>query len=191
MRLIGIIVLALPLVAQDARPAAQSRADYAGQTWVGLLVPDSCDASHAKNSKTKSQSEADLTVNDRVTTPAVDASGTRGQSKVLSDPATTGGADRQESPMTGDVLQSSGSVDPSWKAARRQAESLGQGCRVEASTSRFALLLPDGRMLRFDDVANQGITKQLGTANRGKGVLRVQAAGKMQNGLIALDTIRF
>jgi hypothetical protein len=54
-------------------------------------------------------------------------------------------------------------------------------------------LLPDGSALEFDELANEGISHQLpslpaGTAERR--VLRVFVQGKLQNGKIALDSVR-
>lgn len=71
-----------------AQPQSSSTS-YMGQTWVGILTSAECGAGDsAAGSKGKSESEraAELTTTDRVTTPAVDASGTRG-SATGNDPA--------------------------------------------------------------------------------------------------------
>jgi hypothetical protein len=69
----GALFVLSSIAAQDVHSS------YAGQTWVGLLVSSSCAAPAESKSAMK---QSDLTVSDRVTTPAVDAAGTRGESKV-------------------------------------------------------------------------------------------------------------
>jgi hypothetical protein len=64
---------------------------------------------------------------------------------------------------------------------------------VDANTTKFALLLPDGKMLQFDDLANEAVAKQLPSfpvGARSRKVLRVLVQGKIQNGQLALDSIR-
>ena len=171
--------------------SAQSRnseAPYGGQTWVGLLVSASCDTSRITK-HSAAENEARLTTSDRTTTPAVDTSGTRGQATVQ-EPGSTP-PPHNAIPKTGDIRDTAATNDPGWKAARKQAASLPATCGVDTSTDRFLLILPDGRALHFDDLANQGIMKQLKTNDGGrKSILRVQVTGKLQNGEIALDTIQ-
>jgi hypothetical protein len=173
---------------QNASPDA-----YRGQSWVGLLVTAACDKGtkgHPERSKT--DRESDLTVTSRTTTPAVDQSGTRGSSTALEQGANTP-SDKGVLPGTGDVLSKKSSTDRGWAAARRQGQSLAHSCVVRPDTTAFALLLPDGSALEFDELANEGISHQLpslpaGTAERR--VLRVFVQGKLQNGKIALDSVR-
>ncbi len=166
-----------------------ARTSYSGQSWVGLLVSASCESKQS-NRNAKANAEADLTTSDRVTTPAVDASGTRGKSTLMT-PQTGDQPDTNAAPRTGDVrADNADATDPAWKTARKQAGALPKTCSIDANTNRFGLVLPDGRMLVFDDLANQGILNQLKTKQIQKStVLRVQAVGKMQNGRIALDSI--
>jgi len=164
-----------------------SGASYYGKTWVGLLVSGSCQSG---GKHTRATAEADRTVTDRVTTPAVDSTGTRGSS----EPEKPMPAARGDVPQTGDLsVRDNGKIrDKGWKQAQHQAASLAAGCRVNPDTSAFALLQPDGSLLRFDDVANTKIVDQLrsrGTAESGK-VLRVQVTGKLQGGALAIDEIQ-
>lgn len=189
MRIAAFMLLAISAIAQNPPQNRSSTAAYAGKSWVGLLVSASCSSPDAKPA-TPADDEAALTVTDRVTTPAVDQSGTRGKSTLQTVPNAAGESSRAAEPRTGDVADHGASNDPKWKAAQKQARSLAAGCAVDASTRQFALLLPDGKTLQFDELANQGIVKQLGVnPPPRKIVLRVQAAGKLQNGRIALDSI--
>lgn len=165
----------------------QNQSKYLGKTWVGLLVSSTCPA----NTKhTLATNEADRTVSDRVTTPAVDASGTRGS-------ADTGGntpASRGDVPQTGDlgVAGNRNIKDSGWTEARRQASSLDATCQVGTGTREFALMLKDGALLRFDEAANAKIVDQLktrGVSTKGK-ILRVQIVGKLDNGTLAVDEIQ-
>jgi len=169
--------------------AQSARTSYTGQSWVGLLVSASCESKQS-NKSAKANAEADLTTSDRVTTPAVDPSGTRGQSTLLT-PQHGDTPDANAAPRTGDLrADNSNASDPAWKAARKQAGALPKTCSIDANTNRFGLVLPDGRILVFDDLANQGIANQLKAKQVQKStVLRVQAVGKMQNGRVALDSI--
>jgi|SRR5947209_5083932 len=169
--------------------AQSARTSYTGQSWVGLLVSASCESKQS-NRNAKANAESDLTTSDRVTTPAVDASGTRGKSTLMT-PQTGDAPDANAAPRTGDVrADNANATDPAWKAARKQAGALPKTCSIGGNTNRFGLLLPDGRMLVFDDLANQGIVNQLKTKQVERStILRVQAVGKMQNGRIALDSI--
>jgi hypothetical protein len=167
------------MLAQDASSS------YAGQTWVGLLVSASCPAP-AQRSPASKQSE--LTTTNRVTTPAVDSSGTRGESKV-NESTEAERATRKDVPLTGDLNSQKTSQDAGWKQAKRQAASLGRSCDIGSDSKEFALLLPDGKMLRFTDLANAGIEKQLGPGKRHT-IYRVQVVGKIENGKIALDSIQ-
>ncbi len=91
------------LFALSVIAAQDVHSSYAGQTWVGLLVSSSCTAP----AETKSaMNQSDLTVSDRVTTqvttPAVDAAGTRGESKV-NETSEADRSTRKDVPLTGDV----------------------------------------------------------------------------------------
>lgn len=123
--------------------------------------------------------EADLTTANRTTTPAIDSGGACGQGAVQQ--AGSEAPEHNGVPKTGDIHDRTISSDPDWKAAQKQAAGLGETCGVDASTRRFALLLPDGRVFRFDDRASQGIAKQLKARAVGhKSIYRVQVAGKLQ-----------
>jgi len=167
--------------AQDTGTANRSTRAYSGQTWVGLLVSASCPV------PSKATDQSDMTVTDRVTTPAVDASGTRGESTAMDSREQA--ASHTDFPVTGDVLGAKGKSDGAWKKAKRQASSLKSACRVDPNTPHFALLLPDGGMLHFDDEADAAILKQLPTASKST-IYRVQVEGKLENGRIALDSIQ-
>jgi hypothetical protein len=176
--LLNIVVFAQP---------PDSGSSYAGQSWVGLLVSATCDTSHVAK-RSAIENEANLTTSDRTTTPAIDASGTRGQATAPESGSTM--TPHNAVPKTGDIREAAATSDPGWKTARKQAASLPAACGVDTSTTRFSLILPDGRALRFDDLANQGIVKQLKANDRShKSILRVQATGKLQHGEIALDSI--
>jgi hypothetical protein len=191
MHLFRIIALASAVLAfgctvtwsQDAGTANRTMRAYSGQTWVGLLVSASCPA------PSKATDQSDMTITDRVTTPAVDASGTRGESTALDTREQPG--TRTSLPATGDVLGSKAKSesDNAWKKAKRQASSLKPVCRVDANTPHFALLLPDGGMLHFADEADAAILKQLPAESKST-IYRVQVAGKLENGRIALDSIQ-
>lgn len=172
---------------------AQHSADYTGQSWVGLLVPAGCDKTAGnKANPSRANRESDLTVNGRTTTPAVDRSGTRGQSTAL-DPTANPPSSKGVMPQTGDVLAGAAATDPQWSTARKQARAMGEQCKVQPTTNRFALLLPDGRTLAFDDLANQAILKQMPSmpaSGKNDRVFRVYVTGKLQGGIIALDSIR-
>ena len=165
----------------------ESGASYYGKTWVGLLVSGSCQSG---GKHTMATAEADRTVTDRVTTPAVDSSGTRGSS----EPEKAMPASRGDFPQTGDLsVRDNGKIqDKGWKQAQHQATSLAPGCRVNPDTQAFALLQQDGSLLRFDDVANSKIVEQLrsrGMSEAGK-ILRVKVTGKLQGGALAIDQIQ-
>jgi hypothetical protein len=178
----GILLMGV-LAAQNP----SSSASYSGQSWVGLLVSGSCDASHARK-QSRAEGEANLTTADRVTTPGVDASGTRGQTAAQSG---TTEAPHNAVPKTGDIHDALPVSDPEWKTALNQAASLRATCAVDPTSDGFSLLLPDGRILRFDALANQAISKQLKHSYGGrKSIFRVQVSGKLQHGEIALDTIQ-
>lgn len=173
------------LCAQNAGTANRSVGAYSGQTWVGLLVSADC----AAPSQATSQSQ--MTVTDRVTTPAVDNAGTRGESNALEPSDSNGAASRKDMPQTGDVLaKRKARADANWAHAHAQAKSLGAACRVGSNSSRFALLLRDGKMLRFDDLANAAIQKRLSSGGAAS-IYRVQVVGKLENGAIALDNIQW
>jgi hypothetical protein len=173
-------------VAVLAGQNVRNESNYLGQTWVGLLVSSTCPA--AKH--TPATAEADRTVSARVTTPDVDASGTRGSSETgKADPAVRG-----DVPQTGDLSMGNSRKikDPGWKQARRQASSLDAACHVGPDTRQFALMLNDGTLLRFDDAANSKIIEQLksrGVSEKSK-IFRAQVVGKLDNGAVALDEIR-
>lgn len=180
------------LLAAIASATAQNTtsAQYHGQSWVGLLVPASCDkVTKGQADRSKSVKESDLTVTARTTTPAVDQSGTRGSSTAL-DPSANPPSEKQVLPATGDVLAKSSSPDPDWSSARKQAHSLGASCSVGPDVKQFSLLMPDGKMVPFDDLANQGILKQMPASSDSKRIYRVWVQGKMQDGKIALVSIR-
>ncbi len=158
---------------------------YAGQTWVGLLVSSSCPAPSESKS---AMGQSDLTVSDRVTTPAVDASGTRGESKV-GETNEAERSTRKDFPLTGDVNARKSTADAGWRQAKRQASTLGSGCKIGDDTNQFSLVLPDGRMIRFDNLANAGIAKQIASQKKNT-IYRVQVIGKLENGAIALDSIQ-
>ncbi len=193
IRTYWIAALAFPLVAAMAQTPSQTA--YRGQSWVGLLVSPACEKGKPQSGdKSNASREADLTVNSRTTTPAVDDAGTRG-SATASDAGAKSPGEKQTKPETGDVLaKGKSSGDPAWAAAHKQAQSLGASCSLAANSTQFGLLLPDGRMLQFDELANQAIAKQLtmpGAGSKdGKMVFRVSVQGKLQNGKIALDSIQ-
>lgn len=180
-------ILALAGTGLMAAQNPNSASSYLGQTWVGLLVSSSCQGSARYTSASE---EANRTVSDRVTTPAVDNAGTRGSS----EPGENVPSAKGDIPQTGDlsVRDNKKIKDAGWREARRQASTLNSTCRVSAETRTFALLLPDGSLLRFDDLANSKIAGQLGmrvSAGTAK-ILRVQVVGKLQTGMIALDEIQ-
>lgn len=187
----GILSIALGIAGAAAQDHVQKA--YQGQSWVGLLVASDCKAgASGAADRSKANAESDLTTHGRTTTPAVDASGTRGQSTELVQSPNHAG-DKQQVPKTGDVLGGTGqSIDPGWAPAREQAKSLGDSCAIESRTARYALLMADGSRLEFDDVANQAIAKQAqsATGSGGKKILRVSVHGKLQNGKIALTSIQ-
>ena len=117
----------------------ENSASYLGQSWVGLLVSGSCPDHSKHNAATD---EANRTVTDRVTTPAVDNAGTRGSS----EQGKTIPAARGDVPQTGDVsIRDKDKIrDLGWKQARQQASSLDAACRINSGTREFSLLLPDG-----------------------------------------------
>ncbi len=169
-----------------------AHADYTGQHWVGLLVSASCN-SQAKAAH-GAAAEAKATTG-RTTTPAVDGSGTRGQASV-NETADRTAPTPSDIPRTGDVFAAaSGKVqDRTWPQARKQAAELDSACRVGGGTNQFALLLPDGRRIPFDERGNETIAKQLAATQGGVAkptIFRVDVAGKLEQGRIAVDTIRF
>lgn len=177
-----IAFLALPGFAQT------ESSSYGGQTWVGLLVADTC---HVKIAS-PATAEAEMTLGSRTTTPAVDRSGTRGQSTAL-DPTAKPPADSKRSiPYVGpiDSKLPTGLNDPGWDAARKQARKLHGECRIRSDSSRFLLVLPDGLALPLDDLANAGVRMQLPALPEGGNIFRVQITGKLQNGKIGLNNIR-
>jgi hypothetical protein len=170
-----------------------AHAEYTGQHWVGLLVSASCD-SQAKAAHSAAE-EARATTTGRTTTPAVDVSGTRGQASV-NETADRTAPTASDVPRTGDVFATaSGKVqDRTWPQARKQAAALDSACRVGAGTNQFALLLPDGRKIPFDERGNETIMKQLAATHGGVAkptIFRVAVAGKLEQGRIAVDTVRF
>jgi len=170
------VVALLPLAAQTPQ------ASYAGQTWVGLLVSDSC--SQATPSP---DAEADLSTTDRVTTPAVDDAGVRG---AAAGREAVGGL---KVPFTGDIESSrKDKADPGWSKAKRQASHLPTTCKITGSTTRFALVLPDGRQLRFDQLGNQKLAARLKDSTGAQAkprILRAVVTGKLQDDAIAIDTV--
>jgi hypothetical protein len=92
-------------------------------------------------------------------------------------------------PQTGDLFTGKSGADPAWAKAKRQARALASGCKVDSNTLSFALLLPDGKMLRFDDLANSAIAKRM-EAGKSATIYRVQVVGKLENGMVALDSIQ-
>ncbi len=186
------IMMAALAASAFAQQANKPSTDYLGQNWVGLLTSADCRASGSA-AKRALDSASDDTTSGRTTTPAVDQSGTRGSSTAGGSPSEA--ATHDVLPRTGDVHSREKEVvkDAGFTAARKQASSLPSSCGVMSNTREFALLLPDGKAVPFDDVANNSIVKQLQgrSGDSGKGVfLRVRVTGKMQNGRIALDSIR-
>ena len=184
MKLLPAMLLGGGLI---AAPNPQSGANYYGQSWVGLLVSASCNGG-AKNEV--ANQESDRTTTDRITTPAVDTPGTRGSSETTEPPPAAKG----DVPQTGDISirESQKIKDPGWNEARRQALSLNSACRVDVNTRQFALLLPEGKRLRFDDLGNSKIAAELksrGMTAKPK-ILRVQVTGKLDSGAIAIDQIQ-
>lgn len=186
-----VIVCAIPALCAIGLYGQSAHAAYTGQTWVGLLVSASCDSeATARPSLAK---EAEETTTGRTTTPAVDTSGTRGQAAV-NETADRTAATRSDIPRLGDLFaRTRGKVeDRGWSQAKKQATSLGSACRVGADTKQFALLLPDGRTIPFDERGNETIVRQIATqgAVAKPTVFRVSIAGKLEQGRIAVDTIR-
>jgi hypothetical protein len=170
--------------ARTAKPAQRAGSAYLGHDWTGLLVSAACEA----KSETGAEHEAAMTTSGRTTTPAVDESGTRGQAGAMgrADRAHT----RNDSPRLGDVLNdSTKSADLEWARAHRQAKSLPAACRITPEVQVFALILPNGRMLPFNDAANVTIVKRLSGGLTKPAIIRVHVAGKLQDGKIALDTL--
>ena len=189
MRILAALAICGSMVV--AQNTAQD--SYRGQSWVGLLIPSGCDkVTRSHPAPGKAERESDLTVTSRTTTPAVDQSGTRGSSTTLEEGANTP-SDKGVLAESGDVLSKKSSKDRGWAAARRQGQALGKSCIVRPDTTSFALLLPDGSTLEFDQLANEGISRQLPSlpsAAAERRVLRVFVQGKLQNGKIALDSVR-
>jgi hypothetical protein len=193
-----IAILSFSVLAAGAQNRETS---YQGQTWTGLLVSSSCDpgkktSAQRKNSTAEANQanrEADLTAGGRTTTPAVDESGTRGQSTALDQGSKTASG-KQTLPETGDVMaKDKSSTDPGWAQAHRQARSLDSSCGFDKSATSFALLLANGSLLHFDELANQAIVKQLPSSTMGEKshrFFRVSVQGKMQNGKIALNSLQ-
>ncbi len=166
--------------------------DYLGQTWVGLLTSADCGGAKSAG-RSHADRAADMTTSGRTTTPPVDASGTRGSA--TANETSKESPTHDALPRTGDIQSTAKEAvkDPGWGAAKKQAASLAPSCGVTADTSSFSLLLPEGRSIRFDDVANATIAKQLREHNDNANkpvVLRVRVTGKLQNDKIALDSIR-
>jgi hypothetical protein len=161
---------------------------YHGQTWVGLLVADSCKM-EGPNAATR---ESDLTTSGRTTTP-VDQSGTRGSSSALDPTAAPPAGSSRDVPHTGDIQKPlpKGLKDPGWAKAVKQAKALGAPCRVTVNTQRFLLLTPSGDTIPFDDLANAAVRKQLPALDSAGKIFRVHVTGKLQNDKIALNSVRF
>jgi hypothetical protein len=189
----GILAVVLSVTCAAAQDTKAQNA-YRGQSWVGLLVASECTTGNTGSAdRNRTTVESDLTTHGRTTTPAVDQSGTRGQSTELAGEANRP-AENQRLPQTGDILAHRGtSIDPDWAPAQRQAKALSESCAVHSKSTRFALLLPDGSKLEFDELANQAIAKQMPampSGDSGRKILRVSVQGKLQNGKIALTSIQ-
>ena len=170
--------------AQTTRPISDAQSAYLGHQWTGLLVPAGCESGSKR-----AEDEAAITTSGRTTTPAIDESGTRGQAGEMDRTDRTHG--RSESPRLGDVLNDNvKSTDSEWADARKQAKSLGAACRLTPGVDRFALVLPNGRVLPLDDAANVTVSKRVSGALPKATIIRVHVAGKLRDGKISVDTIQ-
>ncbi|MGI8741209.1 MAG: hypothetical protein ACR2NN_01300 [Bryobacteraceae bacterium] len=80
------------------------------------------------------------------------------------------------------------------KATGVQAfNKLDASCRIGEHTSAFALLLEDGKLVRFDEAANSKIAQQLHSQpdrlQHKTKTFRVKVKGELQNGTISVDSI--
>lgn len=112
---------------------------------------------------------------DRTTTPPVDDKGTRGKATMNNTPA------KDAANRTG----ASGARSP-------DPDKLDASCRVGQHTTAFALLLNDGKLMRFDEAGNSKIAQQLQNPDRLEHktkIFRTKVKGVLQNGIISIDSI--
>ena len=84
------------------------------------------------------------------------------------------------------------SSEDSWDHARTLAGQLGPSCHISSSTSSFALMMPDGRVLSFDSASNPKIADQVRSRVSGNTtkIFRVEVKGTMSGDTITADSVR-
>lgn len=110
----------------------------------------------------------------RTTTPPIDDKGTRGKA----DTATPNRVYRKD-----------GGPD-----RKPDANHLDASCRIGQHTSAFALLLDDGKLVRFDEAGNSTIVQQLQSQDRvahKTKIFRAKVKGGLQNDLLSVDSLEF
>ena len=209
MRLFLTIVTSVPLCAvlALAQPAADSNRSM--QSWTGLLVAAGCQNSGtatdfnrstvSENGMAKttpgSKTERNTTYEDTLNqadrgTPMPDRTGAR---------KTPGAAEstsnmKNSTPETANVNDSNRvASEDAWLNAQKTAASLDNSCQIGNKTASFALRLPDGRMIPFDDASNRKIGNQIQSTNRLGNmtkIFRVVVQGTMEGDRISMDSIK-
>ena len=94
---------------------------------------------------------------------------------------------------TTQMAQNMNTQDTGWQEAQRVAGNMPDSCRITENTTSYALRLPDGRVMRFDDASNTKIRQQLQSTDRVKGqmkIFRVVVKGTASGDTISLDSIQ-
>ena len=133
------------------------------KSWSGILVAANCDATSADRT-------SDLTAAKKTSAHETNTTYEEGVNQ----------SDRN--------AVSSSAAAPSSPATTAGVDN----CRLSDTTSSYALRLPDGRTVRFDDAGNAKIRQRLqSTGRRSQETknLRIEVKGKMQGETIKVDSI--
>ena len=128
------------------------------KTWTGVLVAASCDANSADR-------VSDMTAAKKTSAHETNTTYEEGVNQ----------SDRNA------VSSSAASATPPATASGTD------DCRLSDATSSYALRLPDGRVLRFDDAGNAKIRQRL--QSKQVKAVRIEVKGKMQGDTLKVDSI--
>ena len=179
------------------------------QSWVGLLVAMGCDTSSVSGT-----SNVSMNGNSAMTAPDMNGSrgsGMNGTSNDMTGSSQTtvnqSSASNQNFPKStaSAASESSASMNAATTTdtnnnnarngmarAKEVASQMGPSCHIGSTTAAFALRLPDGRLIPFDDASNAKIADQI--QNRVSGnqtkIFRVVVTGTSDGNTITMNSMR-
>ena len=210
LTLVNTTLLCAALTLAQSTPTSST----ASRSWTGLLVAAGCPSSGTSaDMRSTAPASSGVTENGMAkTTPGMnrEPNTTYEQTQNQADrnsaadrtdvrksaPATLGTSDmRNSTPETANNNSSTMALknEDAWMTAEKVAGKMDKSCHISTRTSSFALRLPDGRIVPFDDASNAKIASQLRSTNRlgnKAKILRVVVTGAMQSDRISMEYLK-